>query len=365
MTFVDPNSAGVVVVNWNGWKDTIECLEAVFRMEHFSGVVVVCDNGSVDGSLENIEAWARGDLCAVPESHSAALRSLVLPPMNKPLDTIRIDPRNLTLPISVIKSNVRLFLVDLGENCGFAAANNVGLRLLSSIDRIDTFWLLNNDALPARDAYRELALLMATTGGALICGSTLIEYWEPEKIQACGASYNVFFGRSKHLLEGQAISELKKLGSSVAVDYPVGASLAVNRAFLGRYGAMSEDYFLYFEEIDWVVRKGWPRNALVSTSSLVFHKGGKSTLAGRDPGKRSLLADYYLIRGRLLFARKYSWLSFILTIFVSLLAVLRRVNRPAPGGVINAFWAFMDGCCRFSRSPFAQNPQREKWLRLP
>ena len=44
--------------NWNSWKDTIECLESVFLTAHGNYQVVVVDNGSTNGSVEKIRAWA-------------------------------------------------------------------------------------------------------------------------------------------------------------------------------------------------------------------------------------------------------------------------------------------------------------------
>jgi GT2 family glycosyltransferase len=60
ITVTDPKSY-IVIVNWNGWKDTIECLESVFRLRHDNFVVVVCDNGSSDGSMERIMEWSTGE----------------------------------------------------------------------------------------------------------------------------------------------------------------------------------------------------------------------------------------------------------------------------------------------------------------
>ena len=48
----------VVIVNWNGWRDTIECLASVYAGSYPNLRVVVCDNGSTDGSLEELAAWA-------------------------------------------------------------------------------------------------------------------------------------------------------------------------------------------------------------------------------------------------------------------------------------------------------------------
>ena len=44
----------IVILNWNGWKDTQECLESVFRQDYDNYQVVVCDNDSQDESVEHI-----------------------------------------------------------------------------------------------------------------------------------------------------------------------------------------------------------------------------------------------------------------------------------------------------------------------
>jgi len=48
----------IIILNWNGWKDTIECLESVFRIDYPNYQVIVIGNGSSDNSVERIKAWA-------------------------------------------------------------------------------------------------------------------------------------------------------------------------------------------------------------------------------------------------------------------------------------------------------------------
>lgn len=55
---VNPKIA-IIILNWNGWKDTIECLESVFRNLYPNYQVVVIDNGSTDDSVEKIKACAK------------------------------------------------------------------------------------------------------------------------------------------------------------------------------------------------------------------------------------------------------------------------------------------------------------------
>ena len=63
----------VLILNWNGWSDTIECLESVLRGTHWNQRIIVCDNDSRDGSLEHIKAWAEGRLDVVAENPRGAV----------------------------------------------------------------------------------------------------------------------------------------------------------------------------------------------------------------------------------------------------------------------------------------------------
>lgn len=49
----------IVVLNWNGWADTIACLESLRRLDAAAPArLIVCDNGSTDGSAPRLAAWA-------------------------------------------------------------------------------------------------------------------------------------------------------------------------------------------------------------------------------------------------------------------------------------------------------------------
>src|SRR6185436_18897795 len=79
----EPPRVAVLLLNWNGWLDTIECLESLFRMDH-PICVVLCDNASTDGSIERFRDWAAGkDVPTLPTPD--AIRHLVAPPVPKPV----------------------------------------------------------------------------------------------------------------------------------------------------------------------------------------------------------------------------------------------------------------------------------------
>ena len=78
-----PGVVYVVVLNWNGWRDTLPCLETALRRRHERFQIVVCDNASTDGSMARLVAWAEG---AEPApALIPALQPLMDPPVPKPV----------------------------------------------------------------------------------------------------------------------------------------------------------------------------------------------------------------------------------------------------------------------------------------
>ena len=86
-------------------------------------------------------------------------------------------------------------------------------------------------------------------------------------------------------------------------------------------GLMEEDYFLYYEEIDWAIRggeSGWSQS--FCTEAVVYHKQGAST--GSKRSFNSAISDFYSVRNRILLAKRFFpftlptlYLSFGLFIF--------------------------------------------------
>ena len=105
----------VLIVNWNGWKDTIECLESVFRNDYSNYQVVVCDNGSLDGSMEHIKAWAQGELdIYLPKNDQ--LRVLSFPPVSKPVRYVQYDRKEAETGGKPWADDIRLILIQTSAN---------------------------------------------------------------------------------------------------------------------------------------------------------------------------------------------------------------------------------------------------------
>jgi len=77
----------IIILNYNNWYDTIECLESVLRNDYPNYQVIVVDNNSQNNSVDYMRAWADGmlDICVDPKN---PLRNLSFPPLPKPIPYI-------------------------------------------------------------------------------------------------------------------------------------------------------------------------------------------------------------------------------------------------------------------------------------
>lgn len=296
----------ILIVNWNGWRDTIECLESVFRNHHPDYQVIVCDNGSDDGSPDLIRAWAEGNLdSAVPGDNP--LRRLSFPPVSKPVSWAELDRGQAETGGTGEEDGARLILVHTGANLGFAGGNNVGLRYALARDDFDFVWLLNNDTVIEADALTHLVARMKEKPAAGICGSTLPFYHDPGTLWARGgATYNPWIMHARCLgylepLDGRYDGRVVER----RMDYVAGASMLVSRAFLRDVGLMGEEYFLFFEELDWAARAAGLYSLAYAPGSIVFHKAGASmeTIRKSSEGRRDLVK--MTMKNAVRFTRKF------------------------------------------------------------
>jgi GT2 family glycosyltransferase len=294
-----------LLVNWNGWKDTIECLESLYRSEEVDLRVIVCDNDSKDDSVERILAWADGHFDVyVPAANQ--LRCFTYPPLRKPISWAKYSNAEA---LSGGNKNVspNLIMIKTGANLGFAGGNNVGICYALARGDFDYVWLLNNDTLVEPKSAAYLIKRMEDKPATGMCGSTLLYYKEPTRIQARGGGYYCkwiglpwLLGQHQEYDDAFDHRRIEKW-----MNYVVGASLFVSKEFIENIGPLCEDYFLYFEECDWAIRSNGLYSLAYAPDSKVYHKIGESIGTSSDPRRKSLTCDYFAIRNRLMFTRRF------------------------------------------------------------
>jgi hypothetical protein len=325
----------VILLNWNGWKDTIECLESVFRLTGEEFRVVVCDNASSDGSLEKIKQWARGELAAA--CSNPQLSSLTSPSVAKPIQYLEMTREQAESHSG--GWDAPLTLIQTGANLGFAGGNNVGLRLSLRDPDCQFFWLLNNDTVVEPNSLSALVRLIQQRSEVGLCGSLNLSYYNPREVQSQGGKPYCRWTARVHTPPMRMVEEVDS--HPTQMDYVSGASMLASRDFLERIGVMEESYFLYFEELDWAMRAKGTFDLAYARESVIYHKEGAKTGSNSDRGKRSVTADEHLCRSRVLFTRRFFPLalpSVLSSICLAAAYRLLRRDRRRAIGMISSMW---------------------------
>ncbi|OQX74304.1 MAG: hypothetical protein B6D61_11695 [Bacteroidetes bacterium 4484_249] len=254
------NKVYIIIINFGTPWHTIECLESISEniYEHFQ--VVVVDISNINLSVEKINQWIER------------------------------------------KNDNRFELIPEKENKGFAYANNIGIKYSRKQNDCDFLWILNNDTVIEKNSLEELINCykqkkdIKTIG---FIGSKILDYGDKKLIQNVGGTFNKWTGYS--VLIGMGEKDKGQFDNKeIKVDYVIGASMFCHSSLIHEVGLMPEDYFLYYEDIDWCItsQKAGFRN-LTCTRSIIYHKQGVST------GAKLLTDDKHLMN------KKYLYISYL------------------------------------------------------
>ena len=238
----------IIILNYNGWKDTIECLNSLSCIQEDCKIVLI-DNKSTDDSIDKLEKWIQ-------------------------------NQKELSSNLIFIKSS---------ENNGYAAGNNIGIKYVESQEDAQFIWILNNDTLIQEDTFKNLINCYKNLENENIAllGSKILN--EDLTIQSVGFTTKQYSQKEIEVL------------SNVEVEHISGCSVFFRVKKIKEIGYIPEEYFLYYEETDWmksIKQKGF--KIFTCLSSQLIHKHAKST-----GGIYSPFVIYYMTRNQILFNRKY------------------------------------------------------------
>lgn len=298
----------VLLLNWKNAADTVACLDSILDCDdnEIQGVVL-CDNGSNDGSIEEFLDW---------QQHN-----------NMPLEHLKFVADKFE-KITSIKASARFqfTLIENGENLGFAAGNNIGLNYIKEFTDYDYVFLLNNDTLIQDRTITALVERFEENNTIGLCGAKVIYEYKRDIVQAYGgASFNKWIGRAVDIGTNTNVNNIVDAKQvEEKLDYILGAATMISKVCLETVGNMEERYFLYYEEIDWAVRvKRRGFKLAYSTDSIVYHKEGASIGSSYDKTKRSQLSAYYLTASKVRFALKMYPFTLPTVLLFTILQALR------------------------------------------
>jgi GT2 family glycosyltransferase len=294
----------IILVNYQSYGDTVECVESLLNMGDDNFKIFIIDNSDEKSKQREF------------------ITSLNLMVQSKAIaNSIEIFQSSENFVLSRTCSLISLIN---SKNEGFAAANNIVLKRLMNSTDFKYIWLLNNDTKVPEYAvgrYVEEYQDLSKSMNIGLLGCVLVYHSKNNIIQGVGGRYYKFLGTSNHVLDGCELSKLQT-EHPFKIDYPIGASMFTSIEFLREIGLMEEDYFLYFEELDWVMRaskKGWVTS--YTPKIVVEHKAGQ-TIGGKNKVKKrsSELSDYYFYRNRIRFSYRFTPFHFpfvLMTVFAT------------------------------------------------
>lgn len=240
----------VVVLNWNGWEDTRECLESLLQATYPRLLVLLVDNGSTDGSV-----------------------------------------------MEVRKAYPQVEVVENGANLGFAAGNNRGIEraLAGGADHV---MLLNNDTVVEPGFLEPLLDAVERTDGAGFASPTIMYADDPDRVWFAGSEVDWRTGWVTHAqLTGDPSTS--GIASTPTV---TGCCLLAPRSVWESVGLLDERFFLIWEDADWSVRaRGAGHVGVVVGGARIRHKVSTSFRRGAPH-----VGEFYFVRNGLLFIRKHA-----------------------------------------------------------
>nr|MBA3430486.1 glycosyltransferase family 2 protein [Actinomycetota bacterium] len=298
----------VIVLNWNGWRDTLDCLASLEKLDHPDYEVVVVDNGSTDGSEEKIR-----------EKHP------------------------------------HILLLQTDANLGFAGGNNVGIEhaLRHGADYV---WLLNNDTIADPEALSEMVALAESDERIGLVSSSLYYAHDPKSLQAYGGGAVNWWSGTNRLL---------KKPSEAGLDFLTGASLLIKRPVLESIGFLDGSYFFYWEDVAYsrrAVEAGWKLS--IAAHSRIHHKEGGTVSGGARI--KSLASDEHMIRSTIRFFGEYGGSLWPVPVLVYIAGMTvnrlrrRQADRILPLLVIATracLGAIASKLHNFSRGTLRRNPE--------
>ncbi len=269
---------GIILVNFNSFKHTSECVSSLLRSTYHNFIVYIIDNGSSQSEVKKL-------------THLSAKERKVLLNFN-------------------------------GENLGFTKANNIGMRL-ALLKGADYLWILNNDTVVAENAIEKFLNVCKNKNlskSETILSSTIL-YDQSDKVW-CNGMYDLplcNFPKSKD--KNKHYHKITK-DQLIKTQYSVGCSMFFSKELIKKYGYMNENYFIYYDDLDFSFKK---ENYFIQ-EPLVFHKiSATSGFIGKERftpfqaflhGKNAIL--FYFGKKRVPFWEKGCFLLFTIWVIMSL-----------------------------------------------
>lgn len=224
------------------------------------------------------------------------------------------------------------------SNLGFAGGNNLGLSVATG----DYLFFVNNDTEFTEGLVEILVNTLNSHPSIGVISPKLLYYDQPTMLQYAGYTpMNYLTARNSCI--GQFETDQGQYDQLVGpTGFAHGAAMMVTKAAIEKAGPMAENFFLYYEELDWADRirhNGF--EVWMNMKATIFHKESVSV------GKKSALKEYYMNRNRILFIRRnaplvkaiFFYIYFLLVVTPrNIISYIKEKNYPFVKQLFRAIW---------------------------
>ena len=286
----------IVILNWNGWLDTIECLESVYQMGYPNFDVIVVDNGSENDSVKKIREYADGKIPVKSPFFTYIME-------NKPINYIEYTRQE----IEKVKENPsdipppqRLIIIKNEKNYGFAVGNNIAIRYVLNSHIQKYILILNNDTVVDKSLLDKLVVQAESDKMIGFIGPKTYYYdyhGRTDVINFSGGRLSLWRGNSYPIGFGGVDRGQHDLISNV--DYVEGSCFLARKEVFEKIGYFDKTFFTYWEETDLCIRARKAGYRLIyMPEAKIWHK-----VASSSKGK---VRSYYFARNRILFVKRHA-----------------------------------------------------------
>lgn len=265
----------LVIVNWNGRNDTLECLQSLAKLEtdEVKVRIIVVENGSTNKSLSISE---------------------------QDLQNIKSD------------STIDLELVESKKNLGFSGGNNLGIERSLKLGSAYVL-LLNNDTIVAAGLLQQLLSTSAADPQVGVIGPKIyfapgFEFHQDRYTQSERGKVIWYAGGvidwANMLAYHRGVDEVDEgqYNRRQKTDFVSGCCMLVRAEVFRKVGMLDDQLFLYLEDLDFCLRaKKAGFKLIYDPEAFIWHKNASST---ERPG--SDLHQYYQTRNRLIIGMRYA-----------------------------------------------------------
>lgn len=277
-------SVAVILLNWNNWSDTVECLESLKNVNYENFSVTIVDNNSKNDSIKKLREYANGNIDVSSEyfdNDSGPTQFDLVEYTNDEVTSTNFETE--IYPTGMDKVS----LIQNDKNYGFPEGNNIGIKY-SQIHNPDYYLLLNNDTAVDPEFITELVKTAEQREQAGIVGSIILDYEDPSLVQSFGGKVHWWLGGITKVYGGQIDAEeysdtvvysddQDEFSKVKEREYTWATSMLISDEVVEDIGYLDSEFFFGIEEYDYCRRasnNGF--KIFVTPYSKVWHKKGGS-----------------------------------------------------------------------------------------